>query len=420
LDEISQKLCAEGNGTTFRDVQIGDSWYQQAIQLLSQGRKLRVYGSDITALKRAQEELRETRDYLQNLIDVANAPIIVWNPEFNITRFNQAFERLTGLEASAILGKSLEILFPPNQRDHSMQLIRRTATGERWETVEIPIQFIDGSIRTVLWNSATLFHPSGNTPIATIAQGQDITERKRIEDALRLAGDELIRSNRDLEQFAYAASHDLQEPLRAVTGFLGLLRKRYQDQLDSDAQGYITHAVEGALRMQTLITDLLTYSRVGARKKPFDPTDMKAALDAAVENLQVSIGEARATVTSESLPTVMADSFQMAQLFQNLIGNAVKFRSEAPPQIHVWARQETGEWVFGVRDNGIGIEPQYFNRIFQIFQRLHSRTHSQGTGIGLALCKRIVERHAGRMWVESTVEKGSTFLFTIPNRGEGE
>jgi len=417
LEELAKKLEVEENPFTHRDLPIGDSWYLQTIHRISGEKRCRVYGSDITALKKTQKELRETRDYLENLINFANAPIIVWNPEFKITRFNRAFERLTGLAVGAVLGKDLEILFPPDSLDNSMEQIRRTATGERWETVEIPIQYIDGSVCTVLWNSATLFKTDGTTPIATMAQGQDITERKRAEVALRETADELASSNRDLEQFAYVASHDLQEPLRAVTGFMGLLQKHFHDHLDSDVQEYISFAVDGAVRMQNLITDLLTYSRVGSRKEVFRPTDMQAVLETAIENLRTSIKETGASVTFESLPTITADPSQMTQLLQNLIGNAIKFRADRPPEVHVRGTHENGEWKFGVCDNGIGIETQYFDRIFLIFQKLHSRTKYPGTGIGLAICKRIVERHSGKIWVESAPEKGSAFYFTIPDEG---
>jgi signal transduction histidine kinase len=231
----------------------------------------------------------------------------------------------------------------------------------------------------------------------------------------------LARSNADLEQFAYVASHDLQEPLRAVTSYAELLEMKYSDVLDEKAMKYLFHMTSGVTRMQVLINDLLSYSRVGTRGKEFAPTDMGEVLDEALQNLQGAIEESGAKVTHDPLPVVEADAMQMRQLFQNLVGNAIKFRGERPPGVHVSAEKQEDAWLFGVRDTGIGIEPKYNERIFEIFQRLHGRTEYEGTGIGLALCRRIVERHGGRIWVESEPGAGTTFYFTIPiGRGDEE
>jgi signal transduction histidine kinase len=228
------------------------------------------------------------------------------------------------------------------------------------------------------------------------------------------AAEELRRSNKELEQFAYVASHDLQEPLRMVTGYTQLLAKRYGDSLDQKAKEYIGFAVDGAKRMQGLIEDLLTYSRVGSRGEAFASTDCEAVLGKTLAGLRVGIQECGATVSHDPLPTVMGDEFQLGQLFQNLLGNALKYRDSKAPQVHVSCKQETEQWTFAVQDNGIGIEPQYRERIFQIFQRLHTREEYEGSGIGLAICKKIVERHGGKIWVESELGKGATFYFTIP------
>ncbi|NOZ00849.1 MAG: HAMP domain-containing protein [Deltaproteobacteria bacterium] len=238
-------------------------------------------------------------------------------------------------------------------------------------------------------------------------------ERNRRLEELR---SHLVRSNRDLEQFAYVASHDLQEPLRMVSSYNQLLAKKFEGRLDDKADGYIRHSVEGVRRMQDLITDLLAYSRVGTRGGTFKEVAMGDAFDIAADNLSIRIKDSDAIVTRDEMPRLMADEVQITQLFQNLLLNALKYRSEASPMIHASARQGDGEWVFSVRDNGIGIDPKDQERIFIIFQRLHARDEYSGTGIGLAVCKRIVERHSGRIWVESEPGKGSTFFFTIPTR----
>ncbi|MFZ2653330.1 MAG: PAS domain S-box protein [Victivallales bacterium] len=617
---------------------------------------------------RSESRLRETNEYLDNLFNYANAPIIVWDPQFRITRFNHAFEFLAGRKADEVIGRPLEILFPSSLVDGSMALIRKTQTGERWETVEINIRHRDGSVRTVLWNSATLFTPDGKTPVSTIAQGQDITERKRAEEALRKSeeqfrmivegvtdyaiimldpqgrvvswntgaerlkgyraeeiigqhfarfyteedvacakpeqelataavagrfedegwrmrkdgarfwanviitalhdeagrlrgfakitrditerkkmevalreserlyrgigesidygvwvcapdgrniyasesflrlvgitqeqcsnfgwGDvlhpedsgrtiaawkecvrtgevwniehrfrgvdgkwhpvlargvpvrnekgqitcwaginldisqikqaeedlrrslsELGRSNKELEQFAYVASHDLQEPLRMVASYTQLLAQRYEGQLDEKARKYIDYAVNGAVRMQRLINDLLAFSRINTKGASPELTDSHSVLGEAIKNLSSSIEESQSIITNDELPMVRVDPSQLMLLFQNLISNAIKFSGAHTPRIHVSARELGQEWCFSVKDSGIGIDMRYAEKIFVIFQRLHTMQEYPGTGIGLAICRRVVERHGGRIWFESELNQGSTFYFTLP------
>ncbi len=245
-----------------------------------------------------------------------------------------------------------------------------------------------------------------------VAQG---LQRKQTEDELEAHAKELIRSNAELEQFAYVASHDLQEPLRMVASYVQLLSRRYQGQLDADADDFIRFAVDGVTRMQELIHDLLSYSRVGTRGKDLAPVESQGAYDRAVKNLQRVIEETGAQVSAAGpLPRVIGDDGQLAQVLQNLIANAIKFRGKDVPSIQVSAEPEGPMWTFRVADNGIGIAPEYFERIFVIFQRLHTRGRYSGNGMGLAICKKIVERHGGRIWVESTLERGSTFCFTLP------
>jgi PAS domain S-box-containing protein len=243
---------------------------------------------------------------------------------------------------------------------------------------------------------------------------QEIAERKRIETELNHLMDVLARSNGELEQFAYVASHDLQEPLRMVTSFLQLLKSRYGGKLDTDADEFIDFAVDGATRMKTLINDLLIYSRVGTASKPSMPISGDEVFNRAAANLRIVIEESGAEITHDPLPTIVADDTQIVQLFQNLIGNALKFRSAETPKIHIGVKEMDGEWVISFKDNGIGIEPEYKERIFIIFQRLHLSTDYPGTGIGLAVCKKIVERHGGKIWVESELGQGATFYFTMP------
>ena len=242
----------------------------------------------------------------------------------------------------------------------------------------------------------------------------DVTERKRAEERLARLLTELERSNKELELFAYVASHDLQEPLRMISSYTQLLERRYSARLDDDAREFIGYAVDGATRMQRLINDLLEFSRVSTRGKPLEKTDVAEILGNVRANLSVAIEESGALVTNDFMPVVTADAGQLGQLLQNLVGNGIKFRNGTRPHVHVRAVETPHDWEISVRDDGIGIEKQYFDRIFVIFQRLHTKGDYPGTGIGLALCKRIVERHGGRIWVESEPNEGSTFSFTIP------
>jgi light-regulated signal transduction histidine kinase (bacteriophytochrome) len=247
---------------------------------------------------------------------------------------------------------------------------------------------------------------------------REVDERTAAEEALREKTNALGRSNAELEQFAYVASHDLQEPLRMVSSYVQLFEKRYAGQVDPQAKKYIDYAVEGAKRMQALIGGLLEFSRVGRVDEPSGTVDMGAALDQALLNLRSAIEESRAAVTRGPLPTLTGNAGRLTQVFQNLVGNAIKFRRPGEaPAVHVSVVRQRKEWLFEVRDNGIGIEPQYLDRIFIIFQRLHTRAEYPGTGIGLSICKKVIERHGGRIWVEPQPGDGAIFRFTLPRDG---
>ena len=299
----------------------------------------------------------------------------------------------------------------PDDREYVDKQWKAALQGEPYD-IEHRI-VVDGQVKWVREKAELEFDKDGNLK-GGFGTTQDITEKKQAEKDLQTLMEELKRSNSDLEQFAYAASHDLQEPLRVVAGFVSLLEKKYKEKLDDKAHEYIEYAIDGVKRMQVLIKDLLAYSQVGTKGKTFKPTICSVALEQAIYNLHTAIEESGAEITYDSLPTVSADTSQLTRLFQNLIGNAIKFRGEERLKIHIAAEQKGNEWVFSIRDNGIGIDPKFFDRIFVVFQRLHTREEYEGTGIGLAVCKKIVERHGGHIWVESEQGKGTTFYFTMP------
>jgi PAS domain S-box-containing protein len=327
-------------------------------------------------------------------------------------RWNDNFERVSQYAAAEVAVMSPLEFFAGADRDHIRARISQTFQ-EGQATAQADFVAKDGTATPYFFTGQ---HVLVDDRRCLIGMGIDITERMQAEDELRRRTTELARSNADLEQFASIASHDLQEPLRAVASYTQLLARRYQDRLDGDAQRFIERTTAAVARMQALIRDLLAYARVGIRGEAFGPTDAGAVLRDVLDDLQTAIVETQAVITHDTLPVVTGDTSQFRQLLQNLVANAIKFRGERAPRVHIGARAQDGAWLFSVRDNGIGIEPDYADRIFVIFQRLHNRRTYPGTGVGLAICKKIVERHGGRIWVESQVGRGSTVYFSLPAR----
>lgn len=324
---------------------------------------------------------------------------------------NKSVTAVTGYTPQEIIGLDLRSLHAESAGEAYDTVLATVQAGGQWQGETSLMRHSGEEFPT--WMNVTAAKDGKGVVTHIIAEFSDITTFKQTQAALVNRTEELARSNRELEQFAYVASHDLQEPLRMVASYTQLLARRYKDKLDEDANEFIHYAVDGAMRMQALINDLLTISRVGTRGKPLQTCESGLALEHATINLRLAIQDAGATVTHDPMPTVIADVSQLTQLLQNLIGNALKFHSGDAPKIHVGAERRGKEWIVSVRDNGIGISPEFFDRIFVIFQRLHGKQEYPGTGIGLAVCKKIVERHGGRIWVESEPGKGATFFFTL-------
>ena len=499
--------------------------------------------------RKAEEALRETKDYLESLINYANAPIIIWNPEFNIIRFNHAFERLTGYAAKETIGKELNMLFPEATRDESLQKIAGTLSGEYWESVEISILCKDGDIRVVLWNSANIYAEDGTTLLSTIAQGVDITERKKAEEALKESkerlelalsaasmgtwrwniktdqdtrdanfnsmlglkaaestqsvkdfiqyvhpddravvdeeikrairerdiyriefrivrpdgtiywlsdrgkiyydqknepvymtgavfniterkkaeqslkylNEKLIRSNQELQEFIHVASHDLKEPTRKIASFGQMLAESLANKLNNDERENFNFMIDGANRMGELIESVVLYSQVSTEDVQFEQIDLNEIVEQLKSlELAAKLEETNSTISvPEPLPAVKGDPTQIRQLLQNLISNALKYhKKDTLPEVTIRAHKEDNGMVrVDVQDNGIGIKREQCNELFVMFRRLHSQDEYEGMGIGLSICKRIIERHRGEIGIKSTYGKGSTFWFTLPAAG---
>ena len=368
---------------------------------------------NVTERKKAEEKLRTASLYSRSLLEASLDPLVTISAEGKITDVNKATEDVTGYNREQLIGSDFSDYF--TEPDKARDGYKKVFTDSFVKDYPLAIRHISGKVTQVIYNASIFRNPQGEIQ-GIFAAARDITERVAMENQLRDTLEKLKQSNAELEQFAYVASHDLQEPLRMVASYVQLIQRRYQNKLDAEADEFIAYAVDGANRMQRLIEDLLTYSRVGRLGKPFEKTDLESTLSIALKNLEASITQNNATVTHDTLPAIKADGGQLVQLFQNLIGNAIKFHGKEPPQVHISVKDVGAEYQFAVADNGIGIDPQYFDRLFRIFQRLHTREEYPGSGIGLAVCKKIVERHGGRIWIESELGKGSTIYFTVSKK----
>lgn len=363
--------------------------------------------TDISEQKRFEEALRKSEEIYRTFINSTPDMVFVKDGQFRHIAVNKAQLEFLGVGEDQIIGKTAFDLLPGSSAAYCEHTDIEALRSEK------PV-IMEEKIGDRILETRKFRIKLGENEFGVGGYVRDITDAKRSEDELKHLTEELKRSNADLEQFAYSASHDLQEPLRMVAGFVKLLEKRFKGNLGEKADEYIQHTVFGVSRMQTLIKDLLEYSRLGTKGKTFKQTNCSEVLEQALMNLSSAVEENGAEVTYDLLPMVIADDSQLIRLFQNLISNAVKFHGKEPPRIHISAERKEGEWLFYVKDNGIGIDPKHSSRIFMIFQRLHTAEEYEGTGIGLSMCKKIVERHSGRIWVESETGKGSTFYFTLP------
>jgi nitrogen-specific signal transduction histidine kinase len=370
--------------------------------------------SDISIQKNAEDILKETQKKLSLALENGNVGIWEWNIKTDEVTFDSRARAILELEPGARVDdfKSFETLLHEEDVDHFVKAHDRAVK----EDIPLDTIFRLKSGNTIISTKGSTIKDHNGSPVIMSGVCYDVSGLKKSTDKTLLKlSQELLRSNKELENFAYVASHDLQEPLRMVTSFTQLLQKQYGDKLDDSANEYIHYAVDGSKRMYELLNGLLAYSRIHSKGKAFIMVDLNKVLESVIDNLSMKITEREAVIKADELPTVYADESQMILLFQNLISNSIKF-STNPPRIFISSKAEGDNYTFYVRDEGIGIELQYFERIFLIFQRLMPRDQYEGTGIGLSICKRIIERHEGKIWLESEYGKGTTFIFIIPKQ----
>ncbi|MFP4435817.1 MAG: PAS domain S-box protein [Chloroflexaceae bacterium] len=397
------------------DLRIFDFSIKPVYDAAGQITTLILEGYDVTGWKYAEAALRESEERFHRAFDYASIGMTLVSPNGRWLKVNPAFCDLVGYPESELLTMEFQSITYPDDLDSSVGHMRRLLAGESpYFHLEKRYIHRDGHIVWVLL-SVALVCDAQNQPLYAVVQAQNITQHKRARQELARRVSELAHSNAELEQFAYVASHDLQEPLRKIASYTELLARRYQGKIDPGADKFIGYIVDGANRMQQLINDLLTYSRVGRTTDlTMENVELGQIMEGLFNDLARTIRDSQAEITCDELPVVLGHPRHIAQLLQNMITNAIKFRGDAPPRVHISAERRADAWVIAVRDNGIGIAPEYAERIFVVFQRLHTRTEYPGTGIGLAICKKIVERHGGQIWVEAQPGQGSTFFFTLP------
>jgi PAS domain S-box-containing protein len=377
-----------------------------------------VLGLMYESLRRKNLMVRRAKEFIELVLDSMEEGVVTIGADYRVVSANRSFARTARLERREVVGRTCyEVSHgacrPCETPDHDCPIRDLKTTGRSAKTVHKHVDRF-GTARFIELTAYPLRGESGEAA-QYIEISRDITEQRRAEQELKRSAEELRRSNKDLESFAYIASHDLQEPLRMVSSYVQLLKKRYEGQLDAGADEFIRYAVDGAQRMHRIINDLLAYSRVSRVAAPFVPIDATHILEQVTESLRRAIDESGAMITYDPLPVIRGDETLLAQLLQNLLGNAIKFRNGEGPKIHIRAQREGAWWAFEVADNGIGIDPQYCEKIFQMFQRLNGHEYP-GTGMGLAICRRIVDHHGGRIWVESDEANGGTrFFFTLPD-----
>ena len=361
----------------------------------------------------------ELHERLAAIVESSDDAIIGKDLTGIIQSWNRGAERIFGYSAEEAVGQNVSMLTAPDRADEIPNILERISRGERVDHYQTKRRTKDGRTLSVSLTVSPIRDAAGKI-VGASKIARDVTEQERFQQALRDANALLSRANADLEQFAYSASHDLQEPLRMVSTYCEMLKKRFGGQLGASGDEYIGYILQGAVRMDQLLKDLRAFTQASIiDQEPAQDVDANEALRRALASLTATIAGSGASIANEPLPSVGIHEFQLVQLFQNLIGNAIRYRSHKPPQIHVAAERHGDAWRFSVRDNGIGIDPQYKEQIFGIFKRLHSAAEYPGTGLGLAICQRIVERAGGRIWVESEPGRGSTFYFTIPpGRGQ--
>ncbi|MBI4664922.1 MAG: PAS domain S-box protein [Nitrospinae bacterium] len=380
------------------------------------GRPVKMWGTvqDISTLQQVEEERHRASEFMEKVLQNATNSLFALDMEGRFRLISDFGAQLSGFSAAELAGQQFLKLVSIKSQKLARESLDAALIGRSMMGFKIEITRKDGQTRVLLMNVSPLF--DRGAVIGVVGSAEDITDRLKAEDALRKKNVELERSNQELESMAYVASHDLQEPLRMVSSYLQLLEKKYKGRLDDTADEFINFAVDGAKRMQALINDMLEYSRVSSRARPLAPAQSGDCLRMALRNLEIIIKEQVAIIHSGELPRVMADQNQLITLFQNLLTNAIKFHKKgAPPEVDISATRQDGEWVFAVKDNGIGIAPEFAGKVFGVFTRLHPRSEYEGTGIGLAICQKIVARHGGRIWVESKHDKGSVFYFTLPS-----